>query len=125
MKLAQIVGGNAGWRSLEQGACRRRLRKCDHVAKRRRAGELHRDTVETESDTAVWRRSGPKSLQQEAEARVRRRFVDSQEGEDSRLQCRVADSNATSAELRSVQYHVVRLCAHRLRCALEPFNVGW
>src|SRR5688572_31609261 len=58
VKVAQIGGGHGGRRTLVESARGRRLRECDDVTKRRRAGDEHRDAIEAECDTPVRRCAG-------------------------------------------------------------------
>src|SRR5689334_16981815 len=86
VKLNQVLVWHWRRRSLEERPRRGRFREGDHVAQRRRPRQLHRYAVESERDAAVRRCSGPEPLQQEAEARVRRRLVDSEQAEHPCLQ---------------------------------------
>ena len=124
MKLLQVLTRHGGRRALEQRARRRGLRKCNHVAQRRGAGELHRDPIEAERNAAVRRRPGAQSLQQKAEAGARRRFIDAKQREDARLQRWITDTNTAPPEFGAVQHDVVRARAYRLRRAVELRDIG-
>ena len=101
-ELLQVRLGHRRRRALEERARRGRLGEGDHVAQRGRAGEQHRDAVESERDAAVRRCARAQRLEQEAEPQLRRGVVDAEQREDARLQRGIADADAAAAELEPV-----------------------
>ncbi len=119
VRVAQLIGRHRCRRALEQRARRSGLRERDHVAQRRRAGQHHRDAVHAERDAAVRRRAGAQPFEQEPEPRLRRGLVDAEQREHAALERRIGDSDASAAQFRAVEHHVVRLSAHASRGPLS------
>jgi len=123
MEIPQVFGRNGGWRVLEQRPRCSGLRKSDHIAQRRRAGEHHRDSVHSECNAAVRGRPGAQRVQQKAEPELRGLRVDSEERQHLPLQGRIVDTNAPSTELRAIEHDIVSERTNFFRRRIEKLDV--
>src|SRR2546423_9219498 len=107
MEFPQILRWNGRWRVLEQRPRRRGFRKCNHVTQRRRSCEHHRNAVEPEGNSTMWRSAALERIEQKTESVLRLFFVDTQQTENLSLQCWVVDADAAAAELGAVEHDVI------------------
>src|SRR4030095_295404 len=79
------------------------LRESHHVANTLFAADQHNQTIETERDSAMWRRAEPKRTQQMAELQFSSFRIDPERLEHFFLQLRFVNSHAAAANLNAVQ----------------------
>ncbi|KPY82236.1 Uncharacterized protein ALO44_05673 [Pseudomonas syringae pv. tagetis] len=98
------------------------FRESDYFTDRLRSGHQHDQTVKAERQTTVRRCTVLQSIEQEAEFFLLLVFGDAQQTEDRLLHFLAVNTNRTTAQLGTVEHHVVGTGKRRCRVGFQLFR---
>src|SRR5688572_30270583 len=122
-QFLELLLGNDRWRTAHGVHTPRCLRKGNHVADRRLTRKDHDNSIKSQRNAAMRRRTVFQCLQEEAELVPCLSFRKPQRLEDARLQVTAMNSDGSATDLRSVQHQVVSLCTNGSRVRFKDREI--